>query len=354
MRVQQILLISAALTLLISCAGMFSGNGQNPAQTQGPVLTIPGSLHGTAAGMRWWYERPSGLGSLTNVAFNQTSCSQCHVKGCGDCHSAGGSGPVNQPVVCMSCHSRGDAGYKMGDADVHFTAGMVCSDCHANDIHGHDATSYNTRFDAGAVSASCEGCHIDGSAPKPPDDTFHTQHGDKVGCDACHLKTQTTCYNCHVDSLIADNETKTYNTFSDFVILLNDENGQVHAGTYQTVVQNGKTFVAFAPYQGHEISAVGRTCGDCHSSARMTELKDTGKIVMTSWDPTNDPQTDKPVGIVHTTGVIPFAPDKFEFQFVNFDKATGEWSPLSTVTDGMQYEFCSPLTDEQLTALGAK
>lgn len=353
MRAYQILLISVALTLFISCAGMLSGSGQNPAKTQGPVLTLPSSLHGTASGMRWWYERPGGLGSVVSTPFNQTNCGSCHAKGCEDCHSAGGSGPVDQPTVCISCHSRGSAKYKIGENDVHFAAGMKCSDCHANDIHGH-TTTYNTMYDDGAVSASCEGCHVDGNAPKPPDDTFHTQHGDKVSCDACHLKTQTTCYNCHMDSLVDDNVNKQYKEFSDFVILLNDKDGKVHAGTYQAVVKGGKTFVAYGPYQGHAISAVGRTCGDCHDSARMVELKDTGKIVMTSWDATVNPATDKPEGIVHATGVIPFAPDKYEFQFLNFDKATGEWAPLKTQLDGSQYEFCTPLTDQQLEALGAK
>lgn len=353
MRTQLVILIAVVLMLLISCAGWSSSDGDNPAATQGPALTLPLSLHGTAAGMRWWYERPTGLGALINVPYNMTGCGSCHAKGCEDCHSAGGSGPVDQPAACIVCHGRQDSEFKQNISDVHFTAGMVCSDCHMNDLHG-DGTTPSSMFEDGAIDASCEGCHINGSAPAPPDSISHTQHGDKLRCDACHVSTVTTCYNCHFNSLLDDHVKKPYKPFKNFVILANDAEGKVTTASYQSVVKDGKTFVAFGPYHGHSVTAQGRSCGNCHNSDRMQELKDTGKIIMTSWDATVDPITTKPVGIVHTTGVVPFAPDSFEFQFVDFDKATGVWSPLKTVADGLQFEYCTPLTDEQLEALGAK
>jgi hypothetical protein len=77
----------------------------------------------------------------------------------------------------------------------------------------------------------------------------------------------------------------------------------------------------------------------------MLELKDTGKVVMTQWDANKGKVT-------HTTGVIPFVPDKFEFQFVTLD---GEaWVPLTKAVGRMQHEFCRPLTIKQLKSLGAK
>jgi hypothetical protein len=353
MRVLTTLTVAALLGLMISCAGMVSDNGGNPAPAQGPALSLPNSLHGTAAGMRWWYEQPNGLGALINVDFESTSCSSCHVSKCSDCHENGGSGLVNQPTVCFGCHGRQEAGFEMGATDVHFQAGMVCSDCHQNDIHG-DGGTYTSMQQDGAIDATCEGCHINGNAPAPPDDTSHTQHGDALTCEACHVSTVTTCYNCHFNSLREDQVNKTYKPFRDFVILANDKNGKVRTVTYQTVVKDDLTFVAFGPYNGHSISKKGRTCGACHNSARMVELKDTGKIVMTTWDASIDPLTEQPVGLVHAQGVIPFAPEQLEFQFLNYDKATGVWSPSKTAADGQQYEFCTPLTDQQLEALGAK
>jgi hypothetical protein len=353
MRVLITLIIAVLMGLFISCAGALSDNGGNPGPAQGPVLTLPQSLHGTAAGMRWWYGQPNGLGTLINTDFSSTSCSSCHVSSCSDCHENGGSGPVNQPTVCYGCHGRHEAGFKMGETDVHFKAGMKCSDCHQSDIHG-DGSAYNSMQQEGAIDASCEGCHVNGTAPSPPDDISHTQHGDALSCEACHVSTVTTCYNCHIDSMIDDQVEKPYKPFGAFVILANGEDGKVRTVTYQSAVKGDVTFVAYGPYFGHSVSASGRSCGDCHNSARMAELKDTGKIVMTTWDATLNPSTNQPVGIVHAQGVIPFAPDNFEFQFVNYDKATGVWSPLKTVTDGSQWEYCTPLTDEQLEALGAK
>lgn len=93
------------------------------------------------------------------------------------------------------------------------------------------------------------------------------------------------------------------------------------------------------------VTAAGRTCKDCHNSERMLELRDTGQVVMTRWDA----ETGK---LVHTTGVVSFVPDKFEFQFVTLDGKV--WVPLTTKTGRFQYEFCSPLSAKQLKALGAK
>jgi hypothetical protein len=54
--------------------------------------------------------------------------------------------------------------------------------------------------------------------------------------------------------------------------------------------------------------------------------------------------------IKHATGVIPFVPDAFEFQFLNFDGT--DWVPVDPGTVQFQNEWCTPLTEAQLDALG--
>ena len=76
----------------------------------------------------------------------------------------------------------------------------------------------------------------------------------------------------------------------------------------------------------------------------MRELADSDKVVMTRWDPDKGKVT-------HTTGVIPFVPDKLEFQFVTLDGQV--WVPLTKKAGRMQYKFCTPLTTKQLKSLGA-
>jgi len=49
----------------------------------------------------------------------------------------------------------------------------------------------------------------------------------------CHVKTVITCYNCHFETLIKTHEKKAAAAFRDYVVLLNDDHGEVRAGTYQ-------------------------------------------------------------------------------------------------------------------------
>lgn len=145
--------------------------------------------------------------------------------------------------------------------------------------------------------------------------------------------------------MIKTHEKKAAAAFRDYVVLLNDDHGKVRAGTYQSVVYKDKTFVAFGPHHGHTVIAEGRTCKDCHNSERVLEVRNTGKVVMTRWNADEG-------RVIHTTGVVPFVPDKLEFQFVTLDGDV--WVPLTTKTGRFQYEFCSPLSAKQLKALGAK
>ena len=334
------LLILAVSLMAVSCAGWLSKDQALQPQPTGPVATLPSSLHGTTGGMQWWYEEAGGFGPYSGVSYKDAGCGDCHVSTCDDCHAdVAGTEPASEPDSCSTCHGRINKEAKLKISDVHFDAGMVCSNCHSSDeVHG-DGNQYNSMFSSGAMETKCENCHTELS-----DNAEHDRHGAGLHCDACHLDTVITCYNCHFETLLKDNKKKAAAAFKGYVILLNDRNGKVRAGSYQSVVFGDKTFVAFGPYHGHAVTAKGRTCKDCHDSEHMRELADSDKVVMTRWDPDKGKVT-------HTTGVIPFVPDKFEFQFVTLD---GEaWVPLTKEAGRMQYEFCTPLTTKQLKSLGA-
>ena len=341
------------VAMLASCSILSSkNNGPNPwpQPPAGYSETLPGSLHGTSAGMQWWYEQADGAGALFGVTYAETGCGNCHTDSCDDCHGdAAGATAVDQPTKCIVCHGRLEKEAALGVEDVHFDSGMVCSDCHSLDeIHG-DGNTYNSMFNAAALSPECIDCHnANGPGAPVPTTTSHTLHGAALACDACHVSTVITCYNCHFQTLLDSHEKKAAAAFKNFIILMNDANGVVRAGTYQSAIYDGHTFVAFAPYHGHAISAEGRACADCHNGPRMTEYGTTGQIQMTWWDAGEGK-------VMHTDGVIPFEPDDMVFQFVDF--VNGAWEPFDLATSQVghtyQYKFCSPLTEDQLGALGA-
>lgn len=333
-----VLLMAASCSKRVSNAGR-SGQGLQSEAT-GPAGTLASSLHGTARGMQWWYEQSDGFGAYSGVSYEDAGCGHCHVSTCNECHEdVAGTKPAIEPDSCSQCHGRIMTETRLKVSDIHFEKKMVCSDCHSSDeVHG-DGKQYNSMFSPGAMDTRCENCH-----KKLSDNAEHNQHGADFHCDACHLETVITCYNCHFETLIKKHEKKAAGALTDYIILLNDVNGKIRAGSYQSVVYGDKTFVAFGPYHSHAVMSAGRTCKDCHSGERMLELRDTGKIVMTLWD-------DDKSKVTHTTGVIPFVPDKFQFQFVTLEAEA--WVPLPNKPARIQYEFCSPLTAEQLKRLGA-
>ncbi len=218
--------------------------------------------------------------------------------------------------------------------------GFTCSECHTfAEVHGTGELP-DSQFSPGALETTCEDCHTE-----LPSVSEHAIHGGQFHCDACHVESVITCYNCHFETLLDSHEKKAAAAFKDFVILMNGPDGRVRTGTYQSVKYEDKTFVAFGPYHGHTVTAAGRVCDDCHDSERIVELNDTGSIAMTWWD-------DGEGKVMHNTGVIPFAPDLFTWQFV--DLVDGEWVQFSTDLTQYQYKFCEPLTPDQLSALGVE
>ena len=111
----KIRLFCGLLTLFMAAANCAERRAASSVDDQG-VFQVPPpniaanmatSLHATARGMQWWYERPNGLGTLVKVPYENTGCGQCHTKGCADCHSdSAGAGAVDQPGVCLDCHGR--------------------------------------------------------------------------------------------------------------------------------------------------------------------------------------------------------------------------------------------------------
>lgn len=325
-----------------SIAGRLSYDPNNPPDVNDPETissNLASSLHGTSRGMQYWYEHEDGFGPLTGVSYAQAGCGSCHVASCQNCHS--GEGP-RANVTCITCHAR--QGLEAGPLqikDVHLEAGMVCADCHGkSELHG-DGNIYNNMFEAEEIRKDCSDCHA-----TIPENTAHQMHAENIHCDSCHVETVVTCYNCHFESLIEKHEKRPYKPFSGFTILANSTtDDKVHPVTYQSVVYKEYTFVAFGPYHGHAVKAKGHDCSFCHQSARIQELNDTGKIKMTEWFV--DAGT-----LTHAVGMIPFVPDKFEFQYMDFDADTQVWTPSTTETDKTQYLYIEPLTTDQLEALG--
>jgi hypothetical protein len=341
--------IGACLLISAGCVGWFS-NGEPVIIDDGgdtPLIqatNLPLSLHADAGGMQYWYEQPKGLGSLVNLTYEEMGCGHCHVSSpsCDSCHAdAAGTGVVAQPDACLACHGRLQKQAALGLTDLHSTElGFVCSDCHSSDdIHG-DGNEYDSVHSEGAVDAACKDCHTE-----LPNSTEHTMHGESFNCEVCHVSTVITCYNCHIQTLIDAHEKKPAAAFQNFEILINDANGKIRSASYQSSYYgvDDVGHVAFGPFHGHNVTRDAKHCADCHDNDRIKELNDTGEIVMTWWDEAEGK-------VKHTTGVIPFVPDRFRFQFV--DLIDGAWHPVDPATVGFQYEFCTPLTADQLAALG--
>ena len=114
------LAMSSGFAFLVGCGSWHPKSlnltpiGTQPPKAEGPVVTLPASLHGTARGMQWWYEQDDGAGALFGVNYTDTGCGGCHVDtmapdgGCSECHGeASVSEPIaNQAELCSSCHGR--------------------------------------------------------------------------------------------------------------------------------------------------------------------------------------------------------------------------------------------------------
>lgn len=372
------------LGLLLSLVACNGGNGRPltpPTPEDGAIIQPPGpivkptvpperafptSLHGTRKGKATWYSAANGgFEALTGIPIAQIGCQSCHpgtkadgspidpktyTPDCYDCHKQIGDRVSDQ--VCLKCHRRQEREIFFKYPDVHRDAGYFrCMSCHTlREMHG-DGREYASWLEPGAMDAACERCHRSVKRHASHDEV----HLTKVHCTACHTKSVISCYNCHFESEVEGHIKRPYGILRDFVLLVRRHGtGKVYSATMMALTYKGKSFVAIAPYRAHTIVKEGRKCDECHNNAAIQEYKQTGKITVTRWDPTQK-------RLVGPKGVIPVPPDwrqALQFDFVDY---TGDpkspttdptkWVFLKSGADLTQMLYADPLTPEQIQKL---
>ncbi len=345
-----------------------------------PLLAQPGnfdtSLHNTRQGKVYWYSTvehggTDGFETLTGVPIEDMGCVGCHdavdangdpyppdyEPGCVDCHATGSFTSTEED--CLGCHGRQGKIRALGYTDVHRDAGMVCWDCHGTtDMHG-DGTPFESMLFDGAITADCVDCH----PSLPGSHTANDPHSGALHCASCHMQTTLSCYNCHMESMVEEHVKRAKQPITDFVILVNREkDGKVHPATFQSLSYQGDTWVAMAPSYAHTITKDdAKTCVDCHvnmggTNDAIADYNEDGIMQFGSWN-----SSDSTLSWLH--GIVPLPADylrSFKMDFIQFD---GDWSsPPGTdnknwtfvkgEADGFQLFFGTPLTVDQMEALG--
>ncbi len=339
------------------------------------------SLHGTRVGKTTWYEADDGFMQLTGVPMDSLPCLGCHATNyadgtpvdvatyepsCQDCHIQAADTPAQS--VCLGCHGR--QGAEIGLAanpnpavadmfhDVHRDdQNMVCTDCHSSkEMHG-DGVEYASMNEPGATEVFCTTCHPEDALSSNPE---HNKHKDDIYCNACHVKTVVSCYNCHFETEVEAHKKRFYGPppMNGFVMLINSEKHQkVATASYQSLSFGDTTFYAVGSFSGHTVTAEGRTCNDCHNTDIVQGYNNTGEIPVVQWDTAESK-------LVNTKGVIPVPPDwktSLKLDFVTFtgdvhdaiDKPVdpAKWEFLKSGADDAHMLFGTPMTAEQMQKL---
>lgn len=296
-----------------------------------PEETFPTSLHarGPSNGRENIYEQ--GVGVLVKAPFRDSACQTCHAKtyadgtevgadyepSCRDCHATPGDKVPQER--CRNCHNIGFDRFS-----VHREAGLTCMDCHTtNDVHGNGEIQ-ESMYAPDAIEADCQNCH-EGFATD--NNISHSLHRTTLDCSACHLETAQTCYSCHYESFTdGGGQYRVLTRHSDFVMLVNDQNGKVHTATYQTIPFKGKTYVGITPNMTHTIMKAedARKCKDCHNNEAVQQYREEGKITVAKWD-------EKKKSLWLRKGVIPVPPE-WSYRLI-FDQITFTGKPTDTVPD---------------------
>jgi hypothetical protein len=313
-----------------------------------PECIFKSSLHFTAGGMGYWYDKSrGGLETVTEVPYSDLGCKNCHVSTCDVCHKTEKNGKAvysnetaKNKEMCLTCHARETAvmnvDKKGNTPDVHFAAGMKCTDCHtAREMHG-DGTEYVAMKQPGVMDVSCEQCH-----EKIGQTVSHTIHGNKVDCKACHVQHVVSCTNCHFETMVKQGK-RVAIPVSGWEFLMNYNNKVTSANMQTFVVPGNKTFLIFAPQFSHSVSKAGKKCEECHATANVKGLTK-GFIDLTKLEGGK---------VEQLKGVIPVV-DGVQYNSVFQDFADGQWSPIAhPQLPKVQYvNFGSPLTKEQLKKL---
>jgi hypothetical protein len=198
-------------------------------------------------------------------------------------------------------------------------------------------------------------CHPRESLSNRSEHTFHID-AREIDCRACHQRSSITCYNCHFDTEINDDTKIHVGPKKDFLLLVNDKDGKVTAGTYMALYYrggaadpaDGESFVVYAPFYSHSIMREGaRTCPDCHGTDNVNAIDQSNTFAMTTLNVAQD-------NVIHATGVIPIVTGKtYSYQFFDNTGTTAVpvWVPAKVGPDNVQFGFASPLTAEQFNRL---
>ena len=327
---------------IISVTSLFSQ------EVQEPECIFKSSLHYTAGGMGYWYDKSQGgLETITGVSYNDLGCKNCHISTCDECHKTEMNGKViysNEPAkkqdMCLKCHAREASIMKINEKantpDVHFAAGMQCMDCHTTrEMHG-DGVKYLSMKQPGAMDVNCEQCH-----DKITQMTSHKIHGNNLDCKSCHVQQVVSCTNCHFETMVNDGK-RVAIPVSGWEFLMN-YNGKVTSANMQTfVVPGNKTFMIFAPQFSHSVSKQGKKCEDCHNNSNVEKIN-SGTINLT-W--LEDGKVEQVKGVIPVVDAV-----KYNSVYQNYNN--GNWTPIENPPDPkVQYvSFGTPLNKEQLKKL---
>jgi hypothetical protein len=328
---------------------------------------IPSSLHATTDGMAYFYSAEhGGLETLSGVPYDELGCKNCHVgevdgqSDCTTCHITDRE-VTNAPpqFKCMACHGRQGFEIKAqlpdgspAMSDVHYAKGMQCVNCHGEaQVHG-DGEAYHSFHEMDL--AACTDCHETTENPEWAAVTAHDVHGEDTDCAACHVRNVINCVNCHFDTEVNDGKKLAQTKYYNWRFLVKDaQTGKYTTATVMSMVSEGQTFVAVAPFYGHTIGKPDpqTICAECHQNAAVAEYQETGHIVVQKWN-------EDEGAFSFATGVIPFPPDyqkAMVFDFVTRDGDTWNdtytnWTYLKTGVDLWQMLFAEPL-DEMPTQM---
>jgi hypothetical protein len=304
------------------------------------------SLHSTAKGMAYWYDKSNGgLEIITGVPYADIGCNRCHVGSCDACHKTEQNGKPGYSAatarnqdMCLNCHARESQMIRKIDKeantpDVHVAAGMTCMDCHTTrEMHG-DGVEYQAMKAPGAMDVKCEQCHASISKS-----VAHTVHGDKLDCKACHVRQVVSCNSCHFETMMREKKRVSL-PVSGWKFLMNYQ-GKVTSANMQTFVAPGdKTFMIFAPQFSHSVMKDGSKCEDCHATKIVKQVL--RKKLDLSWLVAGKEQ--------NLRGTIPVV-DGVRYNCVYQNYYSGVWTPISNpVPPKLQYVgYGTPLTQEQV------
>lgn len=329
------------VTLACLCAGVGGAIAQVQPPSWPPTESLyAASLHASNRGIEFLYSaQQGGLEVITGVSAREAGCikARCHATTCDTCHlqEVGGKpaftvAQARTEEACRRCH--GDLA--KDNPDVHFAGGLACMSCHTSrEIHG-DGTGFDTYQQPGVFDVTCERCH-----PGLEWSASHTVHGGKLDCKACHVKELVTCYNCHVDTRLADGKDVQLEVTNQLFLVNHD--GRVTLGNLLSYVSGNRTMVTVATAFGHKVQKRGRACPDCHATPVVASAA-AGALELARWEG----------GALRTTpGVIPLVEGMgWRLPFLSHSK--GVWTLLERPTAPVvKFQYCTPLSRSQLGSL---